>query len=285
MTELVTVDRSTLLENFAREPFALKHNLVDHPLLRLERIAELADSLDESQVESNPGAQPEVLPDGATEQIDLSPGEIVRGIESNGYWIVLKEIESDPEYSALLDESLDAIIPHVGHTEGGVAKKEAFIFISAPNSTTPSHIDPEHNLLLQIRGSKDMLLGRFADADAKQAEIERTHDVGHRNLRELPTDATTFHLEPGDAVYVPVHAPHMVKNGPAVSISFSITFYTEKTMSESDVYSMNARLRRLRLNPRRPGQHPVSDKVKSAAWRTVRQGGSAVRKLRGQSQN
>jgi hypothetical protein len=280
MTDLVTVDRRTLVEKFGREPFAVQHQLVEHPLLRLERIAELADSLDDSQVESNPGEVPEVLPDGAAEPVDLAPGEIVRGIESNGYWIVLKRIESDPEYRQLLEQALSAVVPHVAHTEGGAVRKEAYIFISAPNSTTPSHIDPEHNLLLQVRGSKDMLVGGFPDSEAQHSEIERYYGGGHRNLPDLPADATTFHMQPGDGVYVPVHAPHMVKNGPAVSISFSITFYTKASVNLEQIYSMNARLRRLRLNPRRPGEHQVSDRVKAAAWRAARNGGLAVRRLR-----
>jgi oxalate decarboxylase/phosphoglucose isomerase-like protein (cupin superfamily) len=281
MTELVTADRSTLLENFARKPFAVTHELVEHPLLRLERIARLAESLHESQVESNPGKVPDVLPDGIVESVELAPGEIVRGIETNGCWIVLKKIESDPEYRALLEESLESIVPHVAHTEGGAVRKEAFIFISAPGSTTPSHIDPEHNLLLQIRGTKDMIVGAFPDPHTREVEIERQCGGGHRNLPDLPTDSTTFHMEPGDGVYVPIYAPHMVKNGPAVSISFSITFYTEESERMRGIYSMNARLRRLRLNPRRPGEHPGSDRVKSATWRAARQGALAVRRLRG----
>lgn len=279
MTELVKVDREALVANFGREPFAVEHALVEHPLLSLERIAQLADSLSESQVESNPGEIPEVVPDGVVPPVELAPGEIVRGIDTNGHWIVLKQIESDPEYRQLLEQSLEAIIPQVAHTEGGAVRKEAYIFISAPNSVTPSHIDDEHNLLLQIRGSKDMLVGRFPDRETRESEIERYYGGGHRNLPELPADAKTFHMEPGDGVYVPIHAPHMVKNGPVVSISFSITFYTKKSERMRGAYSMNARLRRLRLNPRRPGDHPMTDRAKATAWRAVRQSGVAVRRL------
>jgi cupin superfamily protein len=279
VTDLVKVDREVLVKNFGREPFAVNHALVDHPLLALERIAQLADSLQESQVESNSGEIPEVVPDGAVEPVELAPGEVVRGIESNGYWIVLKQIESDPDYRQLLEQSLEAIIPQVAHTEGGAVRKEAYIFISAPNSVTPSHIDDEHNLLLQIRGSKDMVVGDFPDRETRESEIERYYGGGHRNLPDLPTDATTFHMEPGDGIYVPIHAPHMVKNGPAVSISFSITFYTKKSEQIRGIYSMNARLRRLRLNPRRPGDHPISDRAKATAWEAMRHGGKAVRRL------
>ncbi|MDX6697164.1 MAG: hypothetical protein QOE65_561 [Solirubrobacteraceae bacterium] len=282
MTELVTLDRQTLLDNFAVAPFPVRHALSDHPLLGLERIARLAESLHASQVESNPGAIPEVVPEGeGVDAVELAPGDVVRGIESNGCWIVLKRIETDPEYRALLEESLDAIVPHVAHREGGAVRKEAFLFCSAPGSTTPSHIDPEHNLLLQIRGRKDMIVGAFPDSEAREAEIERQCGGGHRNLPQPPVDPTTFSMGPGDGVYVPVYAPHMVRNGPEVSISFSITFYTRESERLRSIYAMNARLRRLRMNPRRPGAHPVRDGVKAATWRAAHQGGTAVRRLRG----
>jgi len=280
MTELVTLDHETLMDNFARAPFPVRHALTEHPLLRLERIAELAESLHESQVESNKGAIPDVVPDGEVEAVELAPGDIVRGIETNGCWMVLKRIETDPEYLALLEESLEAIVPHVAHREGGAVRQEAFLFISAPDSTTPSHIDPEHNLLLQIRGRKDMIVGAFPDGATREAEIERQCGGGHRNLPQPPVDPTTFSMGPGDGVYVPVYAPHMVKNGPEVSISFSITFYTRESERMRSIYAMNARLRRLRLNPRRPGRHPVRDNVKAATWRAAHQSGTAVRRLR-----
>jgi len=83
--------------------------------------------------------------------------------------------------------------------------REGFIFLSAPGSVTPSHTDPEHNLLLQIRGTKDMSLGEFPDEVTRQIVLESTR---HRNIEWEPRRPQTFALEPGDGVYVPVHAPH-----------------------------------------------------------------------------
>lgn len=286
MTQLLEFDPQEMAASFAKSPMAVKHNLVDHPLFNLERIAQLADSLDESQIEANPGDVPEVLPGGEVPKTEnLSPGEIVRGIDSNGYWIVLKRVNTDPEYRELLDDSLDYVIPLVAHREGGAVRKEAFIFISAPNSTTPSHIDPEHNLLLQIRGSKKMIVGGFDSPEAEQREIERYYGGGHRNLPNLPSDALTFDLTPGDGVYMPVHAPHMVKNGPEISISFSITFYTEASERLGDLYSVNARLRRLRLNPSLPGTRPRADRVKADLWRGMRSLNRQARGLLGKTRS
>jgi hypothetical protein len=284
VTQLLEFDQQEMAASFAKAPMAVKHNLVDHPLFNLERIAQLADSLDESQIESNPGDVPEVLPGGEVPKTEnLSPGEIVRGIDTNGYWIVLKRVNTDPEYRQLLDDSLDYVIPLVAHREGGAVRKEAFIFISAPNSTTPSHIDPEHNLLLQIRGSKTMVVGGFESPQAEQEEIERYYGGGHRNLPTMPADAQSFELNPGDGVYMPVHAPHMVKNGPEISVSFSITFYTEASERLGDLYSVNARLRKLGLKPSHPGQRPGADRLKAGAWAGLRALNRTVRKATGRA--
>lgn len=280
MTSLLAVDQETLVRSFGRAPFAVRHSLVDHPLLQLGAIAELAESLSAGQVEHNLGQVPELLPDGEAPRADLSAGEIVRTIETNGCWMVLKRIESDERYRSLLERSLDEIIPHVAQTEGGATRKEGFIFLSAPNSTTPVHIDPEHNLLLQIRGTKKMTVGSFPSAKAEVSELERYYGGGHRNLDGFPAATQEFALGPGDGVYVPVHAPHWVKNGAAVSISLSITFYTRRTELLSDLHAVNARLRRLRLSPGLPGQRPARDRAKVRAWRGIRRGGAAVRRLR-----
>lgn len=281
MTQILEFDPDDMRRNFAEVPFAVHHRLADHPLLQLDRIAQLADSLAPSQVEANLGNVPDVLPGGVTEEIKHPPpGEIVRGIETNGYWTVLKRIESDPEYSALLDESLNEVIPLVADTEGGANRREAFLFMSAPGSTTPSHIDPEHNLLLQIQGTKDMTVGKFPDPQSEQAEIERHYSGGHRNLEAMPADATTFPMASGDGVYVPPHAPHIVKNGPQVSISFSITFYTEAVQRLGDLHSINGRLRRIGLSPAIPGQRPGSDRLKAGLWGQMRRSSRALRRRR-----
>lgn len=279
MSSLLEVDREQLRRSFAKEPMAVGHHLQNHPLLQLDRIAALADSLPEDSIEHNLGKVPDVLPGGEAPKLDASPGEIARGIESNGSWMVLKRVEQDPAYKELLDASLDEVIPHVADTEGGAKRKEGFIFLSAPNSTTPAHIDPEHNLLLQVQGAKVMTVGRFDDLDAEMAALERYYSGGHRNLEGLPPNPQAFPLGPGDGVYMPVHAPHVVHNGPDASISFSITFYTDATERAMNLYSVNARLRRLGLTPRHPGARPGADRAKAGAWAGMRRGRSLVKKV------
>jgi hypothetical protein len=277
VTRLLEIDSQQFSEHFARDPFTVRHTLTEHPLLSVESLAKLADRIPAASVEHNRGDVPEVLASGDAPQVDQTPGEIARGIETNGCWMVLKHIEQDEQYKALLDETLDEVVPLVSDREGGMHRREGFVFLSAPNSVTPSHIDPEHNFLLQIRGWKEMHVGSFSDPDAEQKMLEHYYAGGHRNLDWKPDDATNHRLDPGVGIYVPVHAPHFVRNGDAVSVSLSITWFTPAIERNAKVHALNARLRKLGMDPAAPGQRAASDqakasaaKVLAAARRTVR---------------
>jgi hypothetical protein len=269
LTQILELDREKLVENFAKRPFAVKHNLVDHPLLTLDALADLADRLPEENVEHNLGDVPDIVVGGEVPKLDQTPGEVARGIESNGCWMVIKRIQDDAPYRELLEQSLDEVVPHVADKEGGYTRQEGFVFLSAPNSVTPAHLDPEHNLLLQIRGSKAMTIGSYPDAETEQREVERYFGGGHRNLAELG-ESQTFDLQPRDGVYVPTYAPHVVHNGPEVSISFSITFFTEASERDQAIHSVNSRLRKLGMSPAYPGEKAGSDRIKAGAWNGLR---------------
>ena len=271
VTQLVEIERQTLVANFPRESFPVTHHLVDHPLMTVDALADLADALPIEEVEHNYGDLPEVLPGGQVERADLGPGDMVRGLDSNQCWMALKQIQVIPEYNRLLDECLDDVAPYVNDTEGGMAKRVGFIFLSCPNSVTPAHFDPEHNFLLQVRGTKQMRVGRWPSVEAEQLEAERYFGGsdgtygGHRNVMELPSSLTDYALGPGDGCYVPFGAPHWVQNGPTVSYSLSITWKTPFTMRAERVHAFNRRLRRLGLKPAPPGRSERVDKAKAAA--------------------
>ena len=113
--------------------------------------------------------------------------------------MVLWYLEQSPEYRALLDsilEDAESFLP----AEAGGRSTRGVPLLSAPNSVTPVHIDPEHNFLLQIRGQKDMNVCPFPDSESERQELERYYDGGHRNLEELPSEGVTFRLEPAGGV-------------------------------------------------------------------------------------
>lgn len=269
MTRLLEIDRALLGSRFSKLPFGVHHRLGEHPLLSVEELSALADSLPAGSVEHNRGDVPAVVASGEVETVDNTPGEIARGIEANGCWMVLKNIEQGAAYGALLDELLDEVAPLVAGREGGMNLREGFVFLSAPNSTTPAHTDHEHNFLLQVRGRKQMNIGRFDDPDVEARHLEKMF-AGQRNMDRLPSEPTAYELGPGDGVYVPANAPHWVVNGPEVSVSLSITFRTPVTERGAVVHSVNRRLRKLGISPRPPGERPASDRAKHAVQRSAR---------------
>ena len=203
----------------------------------------------------------------------------MRGVEINHCWMVLKQVETSPAYRQLLEDTLAGTMALVAEREGGVRRQEAFIFVTASNSTTPVHFDPEHNFLLQVRGSKEITIGSHPDAEVEERSAERYYaGAHHRNIELMPANPQTFKLQPGDGVYVPIHAPHWVKSGDAVSISFSVTFYTTDSERRASVYSLNARLRRLHLSPTPPGRRPTLDRAKAGAWVAGRSVARATRR-------
>jgi hypothetical protein len=247
---------------FGRSPFALHHELVTHPLIQPDALAELADSLPQDAVEHNSGQLKAVTPDGAVPQAELSPSEIVRTIETNNCWIVLP-IHEAPAYRELCDALFGEVRPHLPPGQGDIVQRQAVFFLATGGSTTPAHIDLEHGLLLHLRGEKEVQVGRFPDELTAQRKIERMHLGEHRNLAQPPQDARRFTLQPGDGVHIPAFTPHVVHtSGGQVSLSLTIAMKTEQTMRESAVHRANAHLRRLGMKPRQPGVNPRADRVK-----------------------
>ncbi|PZQ20478.1 MAG: transcriptional regulator [Sphingopyxis macrogoltabida] len=275
-TERVFPDESlrAMEELYPLRAGPLRHNLRDHPLLNLDALAVLAEALPASQIEYNPGNIPIGIKPEDVPQSALSIGETIRTIDSNGNWAVLKNIETMPAYRALLMGLLGELEDVVDPRTGAMLTPQGFIFISSPGSITPYHFDPEHNILLQLRGTKVMNVWPAGDERfAHRVEHERYHTGGHRNLPwtdDFHAGALQVPLMPGDAVLMPVMAPHFVANGDAPSISLSITWRSEWSYRESEAHVANAALRRMGLDPAMPPRWPSYAWAKTVAWRVLR---------------
>jgi hypothetical protein len=265
---LLELDPRATAEDIGRREFGVRHNLADHPLLSLEALAELADALPSKALERHEAKQPLLVPGGAPD-VSGPPSETVRTIETNGRWMVFWNLEQIPPYRRLLDAILDEAVPFLPEREGRMGRREAFLFLSAPNAITPMHFDPEHNFLLQIRGSKEMNIGRFHDRAQERRELDRYHNGGHRNLDESVPLSTKFVMQPGDGVYVYPWAPHWVFNGPAVSVSLSITFRTQRSQRDEWVHMLNGRLRKRGFSPQPAGESEFVDSAKAVSASVV----------------
>ena len=269
------LERLTL--GYPERPVTLGHGLADHPLLTLPALVALAGRMRPGTVEHNLGALPVGVASGDVPGNGLDPVATLAGIEDNGSWMVLKFIEQDAAYARLLDDALGPVETAIASATGPMLKREGFVFVSSPGAVTPFHMDPEHNILAQVRGTKTFTVWPAGDARfAAPAEHERFHGGGHRNL---PWDdgflahGEAHELTPGRAIYVPVKAPHFVRNGADVSVSLSVTWRSAWSFREQYAHGLNGWLRRHGLHPSPPHRHPADNHLKSLAWRVAQRMG------------
>lgn len=265
--------REIFAANYPEVPHKLAHDLDTHPLMELEALALLAEALPARSIEYNSADQPIGI-DGKPEPTGLAIGETIRNIGSSGSWAVLKNIEQHAAYAALLQDLLAELRPAIEARTGRMLLTQGFVFVTSPGGITPYHFDPEHNILLQLRGSKVMTQFPAGDAAYAPDETHETyHTGGARELRwrdELAAEGTEFALAPGEALFVPVMAPHFVRNGPEPSVSLSITWRSEWSFAEADARAFNAVLRRVGLRPASTGRWPARNLAKAYGWRVLR---------------
>jgi hypothetical protein len=266
MATLLEIDPQAFTKGFSERSFVVRHALLDHPLLTLESIARLADELPSESVWRRSGDRAVGVASAGEDPDTGPPSETIRDIDRNGRWVMLRFIEQVPEYAALVNSCLDDVEPYLASREGGMAERNGYLFLSSPSAVTPVHFDSEHNLLLQIRGTKEVSVCEFADEHMQAHAVERHWDHVQPDFNAMTAEAQTYKLLPGDGIYMAPYLPHWVQNGEEVSISLSIPFYTKVALRTEHVNKVNARLRRLRLRPRAPGASETVDRAKDVVF-------------------
>lgn len=270
---IVTIDADVAREKFLHAPFALKHGLADHPLFTLERLVKLAQSMPRDRIEYNsgkllPGQKPEDIP-----SIDMAPADVIKRIEEANAWMVIKGVELDPDYGAILKGFVDAAQSAAGKKAGDYSDLQGFIFVSSANSTTPFHVDAEENILIQIRGDKFVHIFENGDRSLVSEEAMEISPSKHRNQHYEPSyeaRAQVFALKEGDAVHLPYLWPHWVRTGGRYSVSMAMTWKTPDVNRLNKIRLMNGTLRHFGLPQRAPGASPAMDGLKVAAHDAMR---------------
>jgi hypothetical protein len=262
---------------------AIGHSFERHPAMQLPALAALAKRL-------FPTKQCRFIRPGATQTSEFdhdsadsagrSIDEVFARIEEPGSWIALYNVETDPQYRGFLDEVAASVRTLVEREEPGMYQVGGFIFVSAPPSVTPFHIDRENNFWLQVRGHKVMSVFDHRDTElVPSAERERFilygNNVGLRQPEHLRR-AHEFRVGPGDGVYFPSTSPHMTrcepgwaKPGDGVSVSIGVVFYTSITKRHAYVHACNESLRHRGFDPRPPGQADWLDRLKAPLGRAL----------------
>jgi hypothetical protein len=275
MNAIEAVDSRALTTLFPHETFAIRHAYADNPLFTLPRIIELLRSLPRDRIEFNSGKAAISQDPSATPMVDLPPEEIVRRIETSGAWMVLKRVETDPAYRAIIHDVLRTLAQARGYTSIEAADFrdiQGFIFVSSPKSTTPFHADSDENIFLQIHGQKFFHVYDNRDRSIASDDMLEDVVVKHRNMPYQPhydEKAVHYDLQPGDGIFVPYQWPHYIKTSETYSISLSITWKSRDVRRRNDITVVNSMMRKMGLPQRAPGAHPMFDTIKWAGLRSV----------------
>jgi hypothetical protein len=264
---LIELDRSLARARFHRAPFALRHGLADHDLFTLPRLVALAKSMPRDRIEYNsgklePGARPEDVPG-----IAMPAEEVIRRIEDADAWLVIKGVEFDPAYRALLHDVLDQLSTAAGAASEPFEDLQGFIFVSSAGSVTPFHFDAEENILVQIRGDKFVHIFDNGDRSLVPEENLELSPSKHRNQPyrvDFERRAEVYCLIPGDAVHIPYLWPHWVHTGSSWCVSMAMTWKTPAVRRMNKVRLMNGTLRRYGLPQPAPGLSALGDTAKVA---------------------
>lgn len=263
---------------------AIRHNFQDHPLFQLPELAKLAKVLYTTKQCRfiMPGARQNT----PFEHEAVDPGgrgidDVFAHIEESGSWVALYNVETHPPYRELLNEIAASVRHLVEPHEPGMFSVGGFIFVSAPPSVTPFHIDRENNFWLQIRGRKTMNVWEPTDTHVVPT-IDRETFIVNASLDNVRLKdgfrerSHEFDVGPGDGVYFPSTSPHMTRSGPdwarpgdGVSISIGVVFYTDLTRRMAHLHILNRFLRSFGLVPRAPGERPWVDALKYPVARAL----------------
>jgi hypothetical protein len=257
----------------------LHHNFHEHPLFQVAELIKLGKEL--APLEQcrfmRPGLTPaSVIAHDSRHPDGRSIDEFFERLEEPGSSVALYNIEVIPRYQALLHAVVGTMQDSVESEQPDVFRVNGFVFISAPPSVTPFHIDRENNFWLQLHGHKIMNVWDHRDRRIVPAEAVEDFIVTHslrkvRYREEFRARSHEFHACPGDGVYFPSTSPHMTRSDPdwtapgdRVSISIGVTFYTSVTRKVARVHQVNRVLRRCGLSPRYPGESPRADAFKAS---------------------
>jgi hypothetical protein len=273
-----------------RQPFVFGHALVDHPALSLQNLAAVIPQLPADQVFHSNGRL--ALSDNLDRaHRDHSPEQslqdALRQLRDVDAYIMVRQPEIHRSFEPLfqmLKADVARLVRATGQ-DGDLGNVKLYLFIASPGSVTPFHIDRYSTFLMQIRGSKEVVV--YPPWDQRVVSDEHTEHyfagIGRPPWRpEAEPLGQSFAFQPGQALHIPFAAGHHVRNGSDdVSISLSIIFNSPRSQQLAQALRLNHHLRalggRIGLLPGRVALDAPGVALKSRVWTAGRAVGRLLR--------
>jgi hypothetical protein len=118
------------------------------------------------------------------------------------------------------------------------------VLLSSPNALVYYHADASPTTLFHIRGSKKIWIypagdTRFVSQFFLEEIFGSAMDEEVPYSAEFDRHAHVFDLQPGDAIWWPLNAPHRIENGDSFNVSLSSRYSTLDSERRKLVYNSN----------------------------------------------
>lgn len=265
-----------------REPFKFHHQLMGHPALELDNLAKAIPSLPAEYVKYSKG----LMRNGEDFEncnilhpSQMSLAETIECMRTSDSYVMVRSPQIHESFQPVFRD-LSGDVEHLlrqmfGQRERLLIKPQLYLFIASPGSHTPFHIDRNSTMLLQFRGSKQVVL--FPRWEPQVVTDEAREAYAAYDNTKLPwSDARDafgqrFDFAPGEGLHIPFIAGHYVQNGQDdVSISMSIIFNTPESQAQLEALQFNHKVRGLGWRPAPVGHSAGRDQFKSFLWRARR---------------
>ena len=258
-----------------------RHDFGDRADLTVEHLADAAPQYPMSWIYAHVAQHSPLEGRGAEPVVDCTRvADYLHELPTSEVSIRVYNLERTAEYADLKRDVEPIVRDFVGDREGGLTSMNLGIFAASPHTVTPAHPDRYHNLLLQLRGRKEIWLEddlASRDHHTRVLDYLRCPPAG---VAALPP-ARSLVLEPGDGVYIPPYTFHWTQLFDEPGLALSIGFSTPATVDDNQAHEFDLRLRRLHFRPRPapPSSWRRRTKARFGAWAVERSARKVARRV------
>ncbi len=168
-------------------------------------------------------------------------------LESTKTSVLVRNLQRyDPRSRELVGQFRESAAAALGLRVRDIREAGAGLFLSSPEAVVHYHNDREHGFLMHLCGSKTVrVLPRQSTPlqELLRACLGKREGLFAGFRDDFEREAKVFDLQPGTTLYIPRLAPHWVKNGPEISISLNLFFFTPGALVHERIYRMADKLR------------------------------------------
>ena len=233
-----------------------RHRLHDLDLFTDDVLAHLLDNYPRNRLQAwTMGTDPLRREDWkAVDTAGLSGNDLLAAVKSGRLWYNILRLDLfDKRYRDLVDQLYGEMVRDCPQFKP--FSPVGTLLLSSPHAQVYYHADGPPTTLFHVRGRKRMWIypandERFVSQYFLEEIFGSAMDEEIPYSPEFDRYAEVFDLEPGDAIWWPLNAPHRIENLGTLNVSLSTRYRTDEFEQRKLVYNANRFFRR-RLGLRR----------------------------------